>query len=356
MKKSKTVLMAGVGCMVLGGLLLVCGFLMGGRPGFVIDEQGIHSAASVHQKDAASAHVLEKTELDDLQNIEINLAYADLSIIPSDGYYLEYRLTGSRPAPAWGVSDNTLSFQEGEASGNPFHFSFFSLDSFQSTDEEPYYVNLYVPREALLDTLQISSDYGDASLEELSCQTASVSLDYGDLSISSLHCADSVSVLCSYGDMDLGTLETGTCDFRAEYGNLSCDAITGTDGILSLDSGNFRADRLSFDQLTLENSYGNIQIQEGSIGQGEISLASGDLTATLSDTENLSVKNEYGDVSLQLEAPLSSYSCDLVTEYGEISLPEQSVSDSSGSAVYTSQGTGSGQISISCESGDIQIR
>ena len=66
MKKSKTVLMAGVGCMVLGGLLLVCGFLMGGRPGFVMDEQGIHSAASVHQKDAASAHVLEKTELDDL--------------------------------------------------------------------------------------------------------------------------------------------------------------------------------------------------------------------------------------------------------------------------------------------------
>ena len=85
MKVKNNVYLASFICIGAGAVLLILGLLLGGRPGFYIDKSGIHTA---NESGADSPYIQEKMKLDEFSTIDITIQYADLEIIPSDGYYI----------------------------------------------------------------------------------------------------------------------------------------------------------------------------------------------------------------------------------------------------------------------------
>ena len=91
-------------------------------------------------------------------------------------------------------------------------------------------------------------------------------------------------------------------------------------------------------------------------------LSYGDLDLIATKLGSLSCKSENGDVAIQLPDKFDSYGFNLLTEYGDVSLPSGkadgivSDEDDSSEVSYSANPEAKNKIQVECESGNIQIR
>ncbi|MDD3403664.1 MAG: DUF4097 family beta strand repeat-containing protein [Hespellia sp.] len=320
-KKMRTALLSAV-CLVFAGvvLLFIGMFLLGGTPGFYIDGTGIHTS---FQRGENQWQIKEKTRTDAFANISVDVDYADIEIIESDDYYIEYQLE-NRAEPQFRVADKTLSLKNPE-SQQQGHFSFLDF-TFFSTDKElrEDVVKIYVPKNADLKNITLYTGTGDITLKDALT-------------------AENVSITNDYGEVAIGTLTAKTADLQVEAGDIRIESLT-------------------LDSLNVEDDYGNLRVDAYDCSEAEITMSSGDVTFKNADFNTLAVESEYGSVKIGVQKELEQYQLDLATEYGEITLPDGSriqqdesrVSNSSGTSYPKAEQT-VGKFSVSCESGDIRI-
>lgn len=357
MEKNRVILMAGLGCIVLGGLILGTSFALGGTPGFYVDREGIHSGAESRAKNQES-HILEKTKLDSFESLELITDYSNVRIIESDDYYLEYQISGHNNKPTYKVENNKLTFQENSPGNRVIFFGsdFNYWQNWQDNDTsyDKYFINLYLPKNALLNSVKIYNDCGDIEIDRLEGQSCKITSDYGDISITSLN-AQTAAIKCDSGEMDLGDIHSDSMELYNSYGDIRCTSLDGKNGKISLDAGNFHTTSLKFEDLQASNEYGDILIEDGYLPNGKFHLSSGSMKSKLNGIQQLSVENEYGDVSLALSEDLDQYQCNLTTEYGSINLPDSTILDSSDITKFKIPGETKNALSIYCESGNIYI-
>lgn len=300
-------------CIGAGIVLLSAGLTMDGRLGFYINNTGIHSA---RENDSQKPRVQEKMKLDPFTSIEIDINYADLKILPSDGYYIEYQLNGGSPEPVLELKDQKLRFQEGASGGN-VGFNFVSFGGF-SSEHYSYYVNLYVPSDQYFTFVKLKNDDGS---------------------------------------MDIGSISSKSMEIRDDYGDVRMEEFKG--GKLKADMGNgsFRAEHLKADDFSISNDYGDCNIGTAQVKHLEAELGNGNFTMDRGHGASIDVVNQYGMVKLGLAEPFTAYKLDLETEYGSIKapgFPGTSIGeDDTRSFKYTDKGTN--QIKVRCDNGDIVI-
>ncbi len=234
MKRSK-IYGTGAGLLLAGAVVLGTGmFALGGRPGFYIDITGVHLDGA-----EGAGITLKKSSLDEFTSAKIKLDYCDFHIIPSDEFAIEGQLAGRRGKPVIEVEDGELILKEQAGKGVGAHFLSFGFSEFEES-----YMNLYVPKEVILEQVEIDSDAGDISAENLA--------------------AERLRIHAAYGDVELQDAEIDSAKVYLEAGNLE-------------------ADRLLVTELEAQNAYGDV----------EISLQED------ADEYSMDLKNEYGSI----EAP-----------------------------------------------------
>lgn len=344
---------------LIAGIAILFGLAGSG----IIIVQGIQAgafplAASAGSKRRPQAWELEKTKLDKFSEISIALSYCDLSILPADGYYLEYHMDGTCEEPDYDVSGGSFHFREGETQAKyrtGFHL-FFNPGSF-SYNQEPYYVNLYVPEKQYFNLLTISNDSGNVDIGDIQAENAEITADYGNLEIDSFS-GKKLSIQIDSGNLKLSTAVCDTLEISNEYGNITADSFEAAQNTaIDLDSGNLQLSKLTSGQLTLSNEYGNCTINEITIENSSISMDSGTLKLYQATLGNSEINNSYGDVNLNLATDTSDYNYDLKAEYGSIRLDGKKIESNEDGEVYYQKDNGKkDDIRITCESGNIEIR
>lgn len=294
-------------------VLLIAGLVLGGRPGFYINGTGIHSA---RENDSSRPYVQEKMKLDGFTAIDIDINYADLEILPSDGYYIEYQLYGGNPKPVLEVKNQKLRFREGAPSGF-MGFNFFSISGF-GTETYPCYVTLYVPADQYFTSVSLKNDDGS---------------------------------------INMGSISAESMEIRDDYGDVRLEGYKGGRLKAYMGSGAFRADNLEADDVSISSEYGDCYA--GSVKSKNLvaKLGSGNFTMDKGHGSSIDVVNEYGMVNLGLAEPLEAYKLDLETEYGIIKVPgfpDITIGkDDTRSFKYTVDTDN--VVKVRCDSGDIVI-
>lgn len=343
---------------LIAGIAIVFGISCSG----IIIAQGITTGAiqtsPTDKRDRyPNAWELKKTKLDEFSDISVSLSYCDFSILPSDEYALEYRMDGTCEEPEYSVSDGSFHFQEGHTQKKyraGFHF-FFTPDNF-SANQGPFYVNLYVPREAYFNLLSLSDESGTIEIGDIQAGKAQITADYGNLDIDSFS-GKKLSLNADSGNIDLGNVTCDNLEISDEYGNISADSlIIAKTTVIKLESGSLKVSKLESDQLTLSNEYGNCTADEITVNGSNISMESGSLKlrhATLGNTE---INSSYGDTILNLADDVSDYNYDLKAEYGSVTLNDTKIDANDDGEVYYQKDNGQeNDIRIISESGNIKI-
>lgn len=344
---------------LIAGAAILFGIVCSG----IIIVQGIQNGtfkvpASDRSERYPHAWELEKTKLEEFSEISIALSYCNLSILPSDGYYLEYRMDGTCEKPQYDVSEGRFRFQEGATQvkyRSGIHL-FFNPTVF-SYNHEPYYVTLYVPKEQYFNRLTLSDESGNIEISDMPAEHAEITVSYGNLEMDSFS-GKKLSLQAESGNIDLGTVSCDTLDISDEYGNISADSFQITkQADITLSSGNLELSVLNSKQFTLSNMYGNCTIDEITANDSNISMESGSLALRQASLGNTEIRNSYGDITLSLANDVSDYNYDLNAEYGTIRLDGKKIeSNEDGEVSYQKNNGKKADIRITCESGNIEIR
>lgn len=312
---TKRILTVSAGLMAGGAILGGIGFFMGGRPGVAINKYGINSS---HTK--SEAVVLEKTKLDSFSDATFTVdSYTDINVMASEdgNYYLEYKLDKGDGNPEYDVSNGQFTMQQTD-----FYVGFINIGFGTDALVPNTYINLYVPEDKELGTLNINNDSGDLSLDHVQFKDANIEVDYGDITVKD-------------SKFDSMTLTLENCSFDL------ADSEIG--------------------QFYLHNEYDDNTFTNFTCKTATIELDSGDLYMDAAKLESLNCDSEYGNITLLLPEKLEKYTFDVSTEYGSIRLPGDAprghYSDRDESEeYYQTDGNGKNLITIQADSGDIEIK
>ncbi len=320
MKNKKIWLILSLACILSGIFLSVIGKLFGGIPGFYLDRTGIHTSREAAEN---TATVYQNTmELEAFDSVELNIAYTDVMFVPSDRYAIDYRITGTSAEPVCRVENGRLSFQEDASYGTDSRIWFLyadpGFDDVREPAPEPYYVKIEFPSDIAFSEILIRMESGDLELPDLYADTLDIKNMYGNVTLNSYSGKD-LKFRMSSGDLFLGNIHTEQAEIRNEYGDVQIDRVSGN--------------RLSTYQ------------------------SSGFFLAACLDVTDIHLENEYGTVHAGLPEDPAAYGYDLYTDYGLISINGKTLkqSDEEDGVSYFSEGDGTKNIVISCESGDIMI-
>lgn len=353
-KTTKIILIICVSMVGAGAVLCLIGWLMGGR----VTAVGLNGNGEVFvygpdmENTTKEYHVYSDTltGLEAFRNIHLDVDYADVSVVPSDHYGLEYQLV-EHAAPLVALEDGSLTLTRApETSENIMWFyRFYSgpTSSYPSTDE---YVIVYVPHDAVLGNLTISNESGSVSLRGLNAQKLDLNAEYGDVTISKSDCPD-VIVQMDSGELEITGLNSSRLSVSNEYGNASLSEVTAAESTeLTLDSGYLDMVNVSAGNLTLNMEYGDLTGSYIVMDDATIRMSSGDCDMDYCEFQNIDIDSEYGSVDLMLTGSLE-YNYDIVTEYGEASVMGATM----GERYQSIDNTRSNTIRVRCESGDVTI-
>lgn len=325
MKKPYKLLIASAALMVTGCLLVGTGLALGGSPANIwLDNQGFH----IHPAHAAvPMQIQEKTPVSPFTSTDIHLKYADITVIPSDGYYLEYQLSTDRAVPEWDVTEGNLTFRSEGRTQRSFNLSFWG---FYASQEE--YVKLYVPADALFDTWDLKIGYGDASAEGIRADNWTLDLEYGYMALL---------------DSEIKQLVLDT-----SYSDVNLDRVTSEDIHLTYGQyGALSARSVLCDKFTSLGRYMDLELIDFTAGEVGLSFDYSDILAALKGCSIITADNTYTDLELKTDQSLLTYETDVQTHYSSITVNNKTHEDS-----FTSDSSKGGLLTIRSSYGDIDIR
>lgn len=317
----KRLLLASAAGLLAGGICVGAGTAMGGSPMFYVNAQGIHVKEDQKPEDSAD-YRLEATETGTLQNIHIDMAEADIRLVSGERFAAEYVLNGQRLAPGYSVSGGTLTITESSSwkSGANFHFWGGMWES-EEGSVSPY-VQITVPKNAVLSDVELSNKYGDIRID--------TKLNAKNLTV------------------------------RAENGEVRMEDWNGGSFELEMTYGEFRGGSLSGKNVDIQSESGGVSLGGLKADAAEVEMEYGELEAMLEKPCRLNIQNGNGNILLLLNGSEKEYGLNLYTEYGVISTPRKTVEpyedEGESGAEYIRTGSGKAEIYADAEYGDITVR
>lgn len=287
----KIALLIAVICCILGGALLVIGWGNGG----LTELSKTDISPTIGSVSNYKKHTLDKKKLPDFIEIETDLSYTDLNILPSenDTCYLSYKIYNNNNSEPiyYEIKDNTLYLKDDESADSYFQidYSYFInvLRGKQSSYDFENSVTLYLPATKILESAAISMDSGDLSIDGFQAKQFSLKMDYGDFTIknSTIHQGN-----LSLSDGDFTSSKTslpGQTKVTLSYGDANIDLTKEQKASLA---------------LHLSTDYGDISVSKEINGtlsiQDEEDFQLFDRTGN-NPEESLSIKSSDGDIAIR---------------------------------------------------------
>lgn len=307
--------------LLAGGICMGAGIAMGGSPMFYVNAEGIHVKENQNPEDSAD-YRMDSTETGALQNIRIDMAEADIRIVSGEQFLAEYVLDGQRLSPEYSVSGGTLILAENSEWKSSAGFGFF-VEAWGDREESATpYVQITIPKNAVLSDVTLSNQYGDIYMDS--------------------------------------NLKAENLSVYAENGDVCMEDWSGSSFELEMDYGEFSGGSLSGKKVDIENGNGNVSVGGLKADAAEIELEYGELEAVLEKPGSVSIRNENGDISLFLNGAEKEYGLELYTEYGVISMPQKTIKpDETGEysgASYKEPSAGQAGLYAETEYGKISVR
>lgn len=309
---------------------------------------GINYQSPVYKEDELS--------LDAFTDISLYAEYADVSVVKSDHYGIFWRSADTR-IPAVDVQNGVLTVTQNNKNKGYYGADWYLFNvNFSSgsiyTEEEV--ITIYVPEDAVLEEILLESNYGNTALENVGSSSLTISNDYGDITLKNVK-ADrpgGIDIHMESGTLDMRDVTAESLRVFNNYGDLDLqDLLVSGEAAMKLESGSLDMENAVFGSLNAKSNYGDITGDTVSSPDTVFTLESGTCRVRDFSVDSLTVDSSYGSAKFTLTSPLSDYSVDLDTDYGNISL---NGAERKGGG-YVSRSDNGKLIKISCESGDISV-
>lgn len=160
--------------------------------------------------DAGQVTTLEKTKIEDIENIDIDAKYATVYLISSDDYYIEYSITSNKNT-LYKIRNGNLIFDD--SAWMPINLGF------KVNEKHNDYINIYYPADAYFKNLKVNLDMGSIEVSGVTIDNMDIDLDMGSLDITG--CAiKRIDADLDMGSIDISNTDISSADVSLDMGGL----------------------------------------------------------------------------------------------------------------------------------------
>lgn len=223
-------------CLILllaGVIIMTMGILLGGRPGFSFGfEKDGGGFSLMSHDDQKYGTILEKTKINSVQNIAIDVSSLDVYIEESDDFYIEYNTRGEDIE--YSDSNGLLSIK-----GTNKYSTKFSLLNFDI--QETSYIRIYLPKDMEMQKIEIRDEYGDTKISDVS--------------------SNELILQSTAGDMILKNVTADTMDCGQSYGTLTGRDLAAMKFNASTDGGDIDIKDFKTNNADIESGIGEVELK-----------------------------------------------------------------------------------------------
>ncbi|KAB7672140.1 DUF4097 family beta strand repeat-containing protein [Bacillus sp. B1-b2] len=273
------------GLMVMGVLLAAIGFFSGAKFSIIQTDDGLKAVGKEDRKQ-------EEWDLKEFKSLEIDVADADIEIIPSEEFRLEVeRMEGNEITQE--VNNNTLILKEKNTK------SIFSFSMNLSGNIQRTIIKVYIPKVSDLDDVNIDNKFGDIKMDGMNINNLSIQSNDGTVNINEIK-ANSLTVHNKFGNITASNVNTTEITLESNDGdiNLSKMNITKNADFINLFGDTTLRDFTS-NGTKIESTDGEININGELFGQSVIESNFGDVQLALANKESelsYDIHNSFGSI------------------------------------------------------------
>lgn len=291
-KKIKMGLLAGFVLCFFGIFLFFLCYMAGGKS-YVETADLDRLDGTATWEDRKPDLILEKTKLEDITSIEVELNDIHFFIEPSEdeNYYISYQVKSRKKQTPiqYKIESKVLTIKENKKS-----FSFISIGidiggfftgNLKKEKEEDYQekVIIYVPKQEKLKDCQVTLHDSDIRIKEFCCENAKIELAYGNLFLENASFLES-SMTLGDGKMEIENTDLHDTNIIISYGDLKIKNDTIENGNILLKDGTMDSSNVKFlKQNTIKSQYGDIKLG---------------IEKEILNTMNLKLKTNYGKIEV----------------------------------------------------------
>ena len=280
---------------ILGALFVVVGIKLGGKPGFYLDNTGLH----FYENDVLKKSITENLTF---KNMEIDFEATDVNIYYSDIFKIDYT-SSDQDKLTYKLVNNTLKLENKANKG----IRFFDMGLKKDFDNK---LDIYLPYD--LNMLKIELDAGNVSLDSSTLNILEIENEVGNVNLNNI------------------TLEYLAIELNA--GNISLNKVNSHKSILELEVGNINTTDFTTDNLLAKLSLGDLNLK-GTFGF------------------NTKIEANLGDVTVDTTLPKNSYGYLLNTSFGNITIDGKKQSKK----VHDNLNTNENYLEVENSFGDIKV-
>lgn len=292
---------------VLGILLAVVGITTGTNRGVYFDNTGVHIIGKEEKE--------EFFTMEELKEISINVQDFNILFEESEEYGIGIKSYEDSNEIEKNVEDRILKIKEKEKA----RFRIFSFDfSFLEEDKTPY-IKIYLPKEALLNCLEINTKNSNLKVSNLEVKELKIGNKYGKVELEEM-IINNMKVEMQDGNFFANNVKAAQIDFSSKYGEANFNTINSEVLNAQLKNGNLKLNKVYVREAVLNCKYGQIQGSEIEAINSKITNENGDIKLEGDFIGNTEIDSTYGKIRVDLKKEEIYYNVDLNTKYGNITL------------------------------------
>lgn len=380
-------------CMAGAGLLLsAAGFAMGGRVwGVGLNQDGIYVNIPDSTGGDSYNYVEKNLDLEQFDSMDISIAFGDLIIEPADHYGISYCVNETCDFSAE-VVDGSLKVtkkyphQVGIWDAGVTFFGYTGNTNWRQKDE---YVKIYIPPEQRFESVVLYNESGKVTVSDFYAKNFQLDAAFGDVKLAGVSSQDA-NIIMESGNLELFDYADGTLTVTNQFGRKKLDNIKASDVSLSLESGDIEVSQMQANRLVLNQQFGSVVLTDVQIAEetevqsesgdikltdikaktldltckfgaitgkgveaksGTVEVEGGDCQMDAANIEDLNISSQFGNVKLGIPGPLTDYTYELKSEYGNVKMNDKNMGET-----YQSIEEAQKKLKVTCESGDIVIK
>lgn len=276
MKKSTIITLIVAGVLIGTGIIMIAVSGMNGGMSAMCWDKQEHRIVAYNQEEMQRTQ--NKIKIEAFDSIQISSWDANVELIPSDDYYIEYCVSAPEDFN-YSIIDGKLVFAEDNS-----RYLYLSWgDLFDSAEiNGDRYVKVYYPSDADMYVVDIDLDMGSVSIDSLNIGSADIDLDMGTLVIKNSYIGSMKA------ELDMGSLDMENVTVS---GAINAELDMGSANLMMVGKDN-NGESIKYG-YKLETDMGNVSVNGGKYDSGH--------TAYLDGNVMINISCDMGDIELKLE-------------------------------------------------------
>ena len=288
MKTSKKTMTLIASTMIVIGIIFgAAGLLSGANLSIVNTKDGVKVIKTEDR-------IEEEFSLPSFTKIKINLADADIEIIPSNEYKLEIERLKWTEVKHEVENDTFVLTGENQKSDSIFLMNL----SFKNIPKP--IIKIYVPKDSKFSDISLVNKFGDIRLVEMAVDKMDIYANDGDIVIKDLQ-SNELTIENGFGDITGSKVKTAKLHVEMNDGDAEFNGLEAASTVFNNKFGDITFKDFLSQELTIKSNDGDIDIQGKLLGNSSIHSSFGDIDLKLSNKESelsYTIRNQFGDISI----------------------------------------------------------